>query len=210
MAVKNVVILTGSCKRKISNSEVIADHIKELFAEHSVDAEVVNARTVIKENSYTDLFERVAEADLFFIVSPLYVDTISHELTVIFEAFYKKEQQQPGCFSGIKFAALSHGGFFGEEHHRVSMDILRSFAEEMQLECLGTLNATGTSIFDGKPLTEVKFFSRHVRKAAPLLVKALSAGREVPAHAKRTMRRKMIPLPLPLVIAAANRQMARE
>ncbi len=210
MAVKNVVILTGSCKRKKSNSEVIAEHLKKLFCGYSIDTEIINARIVIKEDSYADLFQRVSEADLFIIISPLYVDTISHELTAVVEAFFQKEQEEPGAFAGKKFAALSHGGFFGAEHHQVSMDILRDFAGELGMDCLGTLNATGTSIFEGKPLAEAKFLSRHVRKAAPLLIKALAAGNEVPARAKRIMRRKMVPLPLPLVISAANKQLQRE
>jgi hypothetical protein len=138
--------------------------------------------------------QEVAAADLFVLVSPLYVDALPALATRALETIAKVRPHKSGF---DRFALLVNCGFPEPEQTRTALHIAQHFAASAGYHWAGGLPLGGGGMVDPKiPLDAQHGPAEHIKHALDLAAVALARGDNVPADALEAM----VTPPLPDVL----------
>ena len=191
MTIARAVLLVGSAKPAgTSTSEALGRYLCADLAERGVVTTVLFVGRSPRANAEAKLAAALAEADLFVLATPLYVDCLPYLVTRALEHVARTSSpRRLRC----RFVALINCGFPEAEQCRTALDIARAFARRAGLEWAGGLTLSEGGAIDGRPLEELGRLGRHVRAALDCAAAALAEGRPVPSGASEQLARRMMP-----------------
>jgi hypothetical protein len=189
---RHVALLVGSPKIKgTSASEVLARALGARFEEARVTTELHFATSFVHDNASALAHAKaLAAADLFVLVTPLYVDAFpaltTHALELV--ARVRRSSRPPASF-----VTLVNCGFPEAEQNRTALRIARHFADEAGYVWAGGLPlgaggviTPGQELARGGPVT-------HVVDALDRAVPALVRGAGIPTAAIEAMAAAPMP-----------------
>ncbi|MFN7982283.1 MAG: NAD(P)H-dependent oxidoreductase [Vicinamibacterales bacterium] len=194
-AVHSVSLLIGSPKaRGTSASETIARSLAARFTAHHVETRLHAATEFVHDRQASrDAAAELAASDLFFLVTPLYVDAFpsltTHALELIADVRAGTASATPS-----RFAMLINCGFPEAEQTRTAMRMARHFADEA-----GYIWAGGLPLGGGGVVTPETSLDKPAGPVAPLVraldlaVPSLMTHGAIPVEATRTIASSMLP-----------------
>jgi len=192
MKASNAVVLVGSAKTiGASTSESLARHIAA-----RLDARGVASRVMMVTRSASakpaELLTAVADAELFILATPLYVDSLPY---LVIRTLESLERMRGGSSSARRcaFAAIVNCGFPEASQCDTAIAIARLFAKRARFEWAGGLALGQGGAIDGKRLDALGGLTRHVRAALDRAAAALADGCAVPEDAIAEMARPLVP-----------------
>ena len=191
MTIARAVLLVGSAKPAgTSTSEALGRYLCARLSERGVATTVLFVGRSSRANAEVKLSAALAEADLFVLATPLYVDSLPYLVIRALEHLSRPSSpRRPQC----SFAALINCGFPEVEQCRTALDITRAFARRTGLAWAGGLALSEGGAIDGRPLEELGGLGRHVRAALDCAAAALAEGRPVPSTASEQLARRLMP-----------------
>jgi hypothetical protein len=191
MTIARAVLLVGSAKPSgTSTSEALGRYLCGRLAERGVATTVLFVGRSPQANAEARLSAALAEADLFVLASPVYVDSLPYLVIRALEhVFRATTPRRPQC----RFAALINCGFPEAEQCRTALDITRAFARRTGLAWAGGLALSEGGAIDGRRIEELGGLGRHVRAALDCAAAALAEGRPVPSTASEQLARRLMP-----------------
>jgi len=191
MTIAKAVLLVGSAKPAgTSTSEALGRYLFARLAERGVAATVLFVGRSPAANADRQLVGGLADADLFVLATPLYVDSLPYLVTRAMESVARSAStRQTRC----AFAAVMNCGFPEAEQCGVALAIARAFARRAGLAWAGGLAMGEGGAIDGRPLEAQAGLTRRVRAALDLAATELAEGRPVPPAAVEQFARRMMP-----------------
>jgi hypothetical protein len=183
VAAQKVAFVIGSAKPKgTSTSETLARAMGARFEKEGVSTEYHFATDFLHDAGAVAAATAVAAADLFMLVSPLYVDSLPALATRALEYVARARAQNPA--GRKRFAALVNCGFPEPEQNRSALRIARHFAEDASYHFAGGLPLGGGGMVKpGIPLDDQHGPAEHVKRALDAATVALSLGENIPPEA---------------------------
>jgi hypothetical protein len=189
VSVRRAVILVGSAKPAgTSTSESLSRDLGAALEHGGAGVAIVPVVTTKTEAGMANLAAQVEAADVFVLVSPLYVDSLPYLVTRVLEAFAPRAPGAGRC----AFASIVNCGFPEPVHCRTAIDIARVFARRAGFEWAGGLALGEGGMIDGR-LEALGALGRHVRRALDLAAVALLEERAIPVEAVKLMARPLVP-----------------
>jgi hypothetical protein len=145
----------------------------------------------------TRLLAAVDAADLFMVVTPLYVDSLPYLVTRSLEIIAARRERRPNQ----RLAALVNCGFPEAAQCRTALAILECFARRAGFIWAGGLALGGGASVDGRSLEQLGGMTRHVRAALDQAADALMRGDPVPAAAVAQLAKPMMSAALYTAVA---------
>ncbi len=193
MSARRAVLRVGSARpRGESTSEALGRYLLGRLEATGWESEVLFVSHIRGEQGLGALASAIADADLFVLASPMYVDALPYLVTAALEHVAADRSARPHP-TPCRFLAILNCGFPEAKQTEVAQAICRSFARAARLDCAGTLGLGGGEALHGRRLDQLGFFARHVRRALELTADALVRGRQVPEKAVELMSRPMLP-----------------
>lgn len=189
---RHVALLVGSPKVKgTSASEIMARDLGARFEKAGVTTELHFATSFVHDDARSSEHAKaLASADLFLLVTPLYVDALPALTTHALELVARVRRSEP---SRASFAMLVNCGFPEPEQNRTVLRIARHFADEAGYAWAGGLSLGGGGMISkerwqagGGPLA-------HAITALDRAVPALVRGVGIPTAAIEAMAQAPMP-----------------
>jgi NAD(P)H-dependent FMN reductase len=191
MTIARAILLVGSAKPAgTSTSEALGRFLFARLAERGVATTVLFVDRAPTPRAAHQLAAAVADANLFVLATPLYVDSLPYLVTRTLEDLARSS---PAARAGCAFAALINCGFPEAEHCRTALDIARAFAARAGFKWAGGLALGEGGAIDGRPPEELGGLTKRVRAALDLTAAALAEGRPVPPAAIEQLAHRMMP-----------------
>ena len=149
------------------------------------------AHVLRTETRWDAFLHASAQADLFFLAFPLYVDSLPYLVTEALERIAAHHQAQPQQ-TATAFVAIANCGFPEAQHCVTALAICAQFADTIGMRWLGGLALGEGGVINGQPLKAGGIQAR-VAAALEQAADALAAGEPLPAQAITDMASPMIP-----------------
>ena len=189
---RRALLLVGSPRGRASVSGAIADHLESLLRGRGLTVATEHLQEHLrKDPELRKLAQRLGQADLVALATPLYVDSLPARVTEAFELFARARSEDPGPHA--RLLAVVNCGFPEAVHTDTALAICRAFAERAGLDWIGGLGIGGGGMLAGKPLAELGGRARFVTRALDLTADAIAQGQVVPDEAQRLARKLPIP-----------------
>jgi NAD(P)H-dependent FMN reductase len=191
MTIERAVVLVGSGKAAgASTSEALGRYLSARLAERNIATSLMFVGRSPGSHVEETLVAALVDADLFVIVSPLYVDSLPYLVTRTLEHLARSSSlRRPSA----ALAAVINCGFPEAAQCRTALDILHAFARRTGFEWAGGLALGEGGAIDGRRLEALGGMTRHVRAALDLAAADLAEGRPVPAAAVERIARRLMP-----------------
>ena len=166
MTIARAVLLVGSAKPAgTSTSEALGRYLCARLAERGVATTVLFVDRSPASHAERQLLAALADANLFVLATPVYVDSLPYLVTRTLEYV---SRSAPKWRARCAFAALINCGFPEPEQCRTALDIAQAFAARAGLDWAGGLALGEGGAIDGGPLERLGGLTRHVRAALDL------------------------------------------
>jgi multimeric flavodoxin WrbA len=187
---RRAAFLVGSAKIEgTSLSENLARSLAERMKREGVDVEIHFATDFVHDGKAAMTVRAIVQADLFVLVTPLYVDAVPALATRALELVAKARPA-----AGARFVAIVNCGFPEPEQTRTAMRIARTFADAAGYHWAGGLPlGGGGAVKPDVPLDQQHGAAGHVKRALDAAALALVLGADVPADALELMIAPAIP-----------------
>ena len=181
-------LLVGSAKIKgTSASEVLAAALAARMQGEGVTTELHFATDFVHDKKAAAVASQIAKADLFVLVTPLYVDALPALVVHALDHVAR-------VGTAARFAAIVNCGFPEPEQVRTAMKIARHFCARTGYHWAGGLPLGGGGYLKpGVPLDEQHGPAEHVKRALDIAATALAGGGDVPEAAIELMMKAPIP-----------------
>ncbi|HVW29984.1 MAG TPA: hypothetical protein VHC69_31700 [Polyangiaceae bacterium] len=191
-AVKTAALLIGSAKIKgTSVSENLARALSSRLTRLGVSTEIHFATEFLHEGSGRSAAESIAKADLFVLVTPLYVDALPALATLALESV---AALRASIAPPSRFVLLINSGFPEPEQNRNALRIARHFASRTGYHYCGGLPLGGGATLNPEQLLdEQRGPAEHVKHALDLAAAALARGENIPRDAVESMIKAPLP-----------------
>jgi hypothetical protein len=189
---RTAALVIGSAKAKgTSVSENLAHALGARLEALGVTTVIHPATHFLREDLTRRTAREVAEADLFVLVTPLYVDAFPALATRALESVAAARSGSP---SPARYAALVNCGFPEPEHTRTALAIARHFAAASGYDWAGGLPLGGGGAVNPRtPLDTQHGPAEHVRAALDLAAPCLARGDAIPPEAIERMAASPLP-----------------
>jgi hypothetical protein len=183
-------ILVGSAKVKgTSASEVMARALLARLAGEGVATELHFATDFVHDKQAAEVAGQIARADLFVLVTPLYVDALP---ALVVHALDHVARARTGA--PARFVAVVNCGFPEPEQVRTAMRIAGHFCARAGYRWAGGLPLGGGGYLKPTvPLDEQHGPAEHVKRALDVAAAALIHGGDVPEAAIELMMKSPLP-----------------
>jgi multimeric flavodoxin WrbA len=190
--IKSAALLVGSAKVKgTSASETLAHALAARLHAVGIETQLHFATEFLHEASAGPAAQAVSAADLFVLVTPLYVDALPALATHALETIAKHRAHKSGF---DRFALLVNCGFPEPEQTRTAVRIARHFAGNAGYHWAGALPLGGGGMVNPKvPLDDQHGPAEHIKHALDLAAAALARGDNVPTAALEAMIKPPLP-----------------
>jgi multimeric flavodoxin WrbA len=202
-APQSVALVVGSAKvRGASVSENLSRTLAARFAGAGIATTTHFATDFLRDDKAAVVARQIADADLFVLVTPLYVDALPALATRALECV---AAARAGSTKPARFAALVNCGFPEPEHTRTALRIARHFAEASGYDWSGGLPlGGGGALSPSVPLDAQHGPAEHVKRALDLAAESLAQGACIPTEAVACMVRAPMPDALYRVMGDIN------
>jgi len=191
VSIRRAVVLVGSAKPPgTSTSEALGQYLCARLQKHGVATTVLFVSRSLESLADRALTAALAEADLFVLTTPIYIDSLPYLVTRTLEDLARSTR--PGR-SHCAFAAVVNCGFPEAGQCRTALDILHAFARRARFNWAGGLALGEGGVVDGQSLETLGGLTRHVRTAIDRTAAELAEGRAVPAASVEQFARRLIP-----------------
>lgn len=189
---RRAAVVVGSAKaRGTSVSENLARALAARLDQAGVATEIHFVTEFLRDERAAATAQSVAAADLFALVTPLYVDAFPALATRVLESVAAVRAASP---APAQFAALVNCGFPEAEHNRTALRIARHFAARAGYSWAGGLPlGGGGAVKPAVPLDAQHGPAEHVKGALDLAAACLARGAAVPADAIARMAQAPMP-----------------
>jgi hypothetical protein len=185
-----ILLLVGSAKAAgRSTSEALACYLADRFKAGGAVVSMLPVNRSRRAAEDARLVAAVDAADLFMLVTPLYVDSLPYLVTRSLEIIAGRERRR----ADQQLAAVINCGFPEANHCRTALAILECFARRAGFEWAGGLALGGGGSIDGRRLDQLGGMTRNVRTGLDLAVEALLRGESVPDAAIARLAKPMMP-----------------
>jgi multimeric flavodoxin WrbA len=190
--VRSAALLVGSAKIKgTSASENLARALGARLQAAGVQVQLHFVTEFLHEANATAAAQAIIAADLFVLVTPLYVDALPALATHALETIAKLRPHKQGF---DRFVSIINCGFPEPEQTRTALHITQHFATCAGYHWAGALPLGGGGVVDpSSPLDEQHGPVEHVKQALDLAAVALAHGDNVPAEALEAMIKTPMP-----------------
>ena len=187
---RSVAILVGSAKIKgTSVSELMARALLAKMQGDGVATELYFATDFVHDTNAAEVADHIAKADLFVVVTPLYVDALPALVVHALDHVVRARTGTPA-----RFAAIVNCGFPEPEQVRTAMRIARHFCAHAGYRWAGGLPLGGGGYLRPEvPLDEQHGPAEHVKQALDVAARALIEGADVPHSAVELMMKAPMP-----------------
>ncbi len=196
-APRKAALLVGSAKpRGASASENLARALGEHLAAQGVTTEYCFAKDFAHEGAHaTEVARTIAEADLFVVSSPLYMDSLPALVTAALEhVAAARAPLTVAPEARPRFVALLNCGFPEAEQNRVGLRICRHFADLAGYHWAGGLALGGGGMVKPDvPLREQHGPLEHVSLGLDAASHALALGENLPPEALELLMKASVP-----------------
>lgn len=188
------LLLIGSAKAAgQSTSESLGDYLLAQLARNGFTTEKEYLHRALRTPPRRQaLLTAVAQADLFVLACPLYVDSLPYLVTNALELIAADRQHQP-TQRPLQFVALVNCGFPEAQQNETALAICHEFARQTQMHWAGGLALGQGGSIAGQSLTAAGGLVRPVVNALDLTATALAQGQPVPAEAVALMAKPLMP-----------------
>jgi NADPH-dependent FMN reductase len=198
MTVQRILLLVGSAKPAgRSTSEALARHLAARFERGGAAVDVLPVNRSRRAAEDARLVASVDAADLFMVVTPLYVDSLPYLVTRSLEIVAARRERRPNQ----RCACLVNCGFPEAVQCRTALAILECFARRTGFIWAGGLALGGGASIDGRSLERLGGMTRNLRAALDQAADALLHGEPVPAAAVAQLAKPMMPAALYTAVA---------
>lgn len=208
MKKNNVLILNGSPKINNSTSQSLT-----LFMENELNKKGVETKTrrvstcIAGEQEIMEVMQCIRKADLLFLISPLYIDSLPYNVIEMLELI--KIHIRPDAGNRSKtFLALSHSGLDATKNE-VSVRIYECFANKLNFNFGGAFALGTSSIINGNPLNFMNRMTKNLRKSLEIISDSIITGNSIPPKAQILLSKPFLPAPLFLNKILLNATMNR-
>jgi NAD(P)H-dependent FMN reductase len=187
---RTAAVLIGSAKvRGTSVSEVLARALIARLERAGVATTLHIATDFVHARKAAAVAQQLAAAELFVLVTPLYVDALPALVVRALE-----HVAAAGAAGPRRCAAIVNCGFPEPEHVRTALRIVRHFCARAGYAWAGGLPlGAGGVVKPGVPLDEQHGPVTHVAQALDVAAPALAIGADVPAAALERMLQAPVP-----------------
>jgi hypothetical protein len=192
MKLSKALLLVGSAKVSgASTSESLGRYLIDRLERNGVTTlfQPVNRSAGGKS---TELLAALADADLFILATPLYVDSFPYLVIRTLEGIEEARAYGPTP-RPCALATIINCGFPEAAQCETALAMAKLFARRARFEWAGGLALGQGTAIDGKPLEALGGLTRHVRAALDLAATALTDGQSLPAEAIAEMARPLMP-----------------
>jgi hypothetical protein len=198
MTSPRIVLLIGSAKPSgRSTSEVLARYLARRFEDGSASVTLLTVNRSRRVAEDERLLAAVDAADLFMLVTPLYVDSLPYLVTRALEIISASRQRRPNQ----RFASLVNCGFPEAAQCQTALAILECFARRTGFIWVGGLALGGGASIDGRSLERLGGMTRNLRAALDQAADALVRGEPVPISVVAQLAKPMMPAALYTAVA---------
>lgn len=189
---RTAAVVVGSAKvRGTSVSENLARALCARLEQAGVTTVTHFATEFLRDDHALATARAVAAADLFVLVTPLYVDAFPALVTHALETV---AAVRAPSIAPARFATLVNCGFPEPEHTRTALRIGRHFAAAAGYTWAGGLPlGGGGAVNPAVPLDEQHGPAEHVKRALDLAVPSLARGEAIPLDAIERMAASPMP-----------------
>jgi len=188
-----VALLVGSAKPKgTSASACIAGAFERKFNARGLECRLHYATEFVHDGlASLDSARSIAQADVFVLATPLYVDALPALVTHALELVARARRSEA---VGSAFVPFINCGFPEPEHTRTALRSTRLFARAAGYRFAGGLPLGGGGVVTPeRSLDEERPPVAHVVRAITLAADALSSGSAVPASAVESLLHPALP-----------------
>jgi len=195
LKLKKVTALLGSTRGNKTVTESIADYLKKEFRNYNVNLIKFRAHQIFQdEKEVSNFIKELKDSDVFLIVSPVYVHSLPYPVINLME---KLEVFTNKKFWKDKFTtAVIHNGYPQDIQRKSSKEICYNFSNKMGSDWLGTLGFGGSPLIAGKPLEEVGWFTKNMRKSLDEFSKNIINQNKISSKAYKYEKKHFPPIPL--------------
>jgi len=189
--VRRAVLLVGSPRTKNSTSASLGGYLMEHLGAHGIKTETVQVYTSFNSAERTSLtLEKLDQADLVVLASPLYVDSLPAPVIAALEKF---AAHRADVKVAQRFAAIANCGFPEASHNDTALAICEQFAQETGMTWLGSLAlGGGEGLVHGAPLNEMDGRAIPIKKSLDLAAASLALGTQIPQQARDLLAKPII------------------
>ena len=189
---RRALLLVGSPRGSASVSGAIAGHLESLLRGRGLTVATEHLQDHLrKDPELGKLAQRLDQADVVALATPLYVDSLPARVTEALELLARARSGVPSPHA--RLLAVVNCGFPEAVHTDTGLAICRAFADRAELDWIGGLGIGGGGMLAGKPLAELGGRARFVTRALDLTADAIAQGQVVPDEAQRLARKLPIP-----------------
>ena len=201
MTGQRIVLLIGSAKASgRSTSEALAQYLAGRFETAGALVSLVPVNRSRRPAEDDRLLAAVDAANLFMLVTPLYVDSLPYLVTRTLEIIAARRERRPNQ----RFAALVNCGFPEAAQCRTALDILECFARRTGFIWAGGLALGAGASIDGRALERLGGRTRNLRAGLDQAADALMRGEPIPLTAVAQVAKPMMPAALYTAMATAG------
>ena len=192
MRPRTAALVVGSAKATgTSVSENLARALSARLEAEGLTTAIHAATDFLREERARFAARAVAAADLFVLVTPLYVDAFPALATHALECIAAARSGSP---APAQFAALVNCGFPEPEHIRTALGIARHFAAAAHYDWAGGLPLGGGGAVNPRtPLDAQRGPTKHVTSALDLAAPCLARGDAIATDAIEQMAASPMP-----------------
>ncbi len=189
---RTAAVVVGSAKAKgTSLSENLARSLCARLQAAGLTTALHAATEFLRDDHARHTAQGVAAADLFVLVTPLYVDAFPALATRVLESV---AMARAGTPAPARFAALVNCGFPEAEHNRTALRIARHFAASAGYTWAGGLPLGGGGAVNPRvPVDEQHGPARHVDEALGEAAHDLARGEAIALQAIERMAQAPMP-----------------
>ncbi len=209
---KKVTALLGSTRGSKTVTESIADYLRQNFKNAEINLIQYRAHQIFQnEKEISNLIEDLKDSEVFLIVSPVYVHSLPYPIVYLMERIENLTNKK---FWGNKFmAAVIHNGYPKDIQRKSSKEICYNFSKKMGCNWLGAIGFGGSPLIAGKPLEEVGWFTKNMRKSLDEFSKNIINKSKISSKAKKYERKHFPSIPLHIlkfIMNILNKKKAKE
>jgi hypothetical protein len=196
MNVQRAVLLIGSAKPAGgSTSEVLGRYLITALERGGVQTTTLTVNRSAARRDDLRLATALADADLFILATPVYVDSLPYLVTRTLEWLAASRQRTPKS-RPCAFVSIVNCGFPETTQCCTAVDITRAFAHRVHLDWAGGLALGEGGAIDGRRLEQLGALTKNLRASLDAAAVALLEGAPIPREVIARFARPLMPASL--------------
>lgn len=180
---KNILLLNGSV-RKNGTSQSMLDYMQEQMNTKGQEISTIALIDVFDEKvSMEALLSKIEQAETIGIIACCYVNTLAYTTIECLERLAKVGKEE---LKGKNLFAIGHGGMPYLDVHEPCISVCQCFAEQMQMNWIGSAIRGVTPLINGKKLEKDVFLAKGIMKGLDFLLEDIQNNRSISSKVQKS------------------------